>query len=964
MAFDAYEFLKTQNLPGIGSVGTLYRHKKSGARVVTIANDDENKVFYIGFRTPPTDSTGVAHIIEHTVLCGSEKFPLKDPFMELAKGSLNTFLNAITYPDKTIYPVASCNDKDFRNLMDVYLDAVFHPNIYKEEKIFRQEGWHYELTEQGELIYNGVVYNEMKGDYSSPETVAGRLAMEGLYPDTCYGVESGGDPEHIPDLTYEDYLNFHRRYYHPSNSYIFIYGNMDMEETLAWMDEAYLSTFTYAPVNSEIQVQPAFDQMRVVQGNYPVSAESDGKDQTYLSYNVMIKDKPDALLTVAMDVLDYAILGMPGAPLQQALLDAGIGKDISGGYTSSLRQSNYEIDVKGANPEQADDFVKCIRETLTKLCEEGINKQSLLAALSIFEFKYREAEYGYPKGLLYGIKALDSWLYDDDAPFDRMDLGDIYGELRDLAKTDYFEQLIRKYFLENAHAAVVVLAPEAGLQAKNDAKLREKLEAYKASLSEEELKGIVDFQEALWAYQQAPDAPEDKEKIPLLRREDINPKARPLSNELIEDHILFHDHFSNGIAYVDLLFDITDMAEEDLPYTGLLTDALGIMDTAKHGYEDLNNEINIHTGGLTTSIGLYPKNQQEFSMKMMLSLRTLLSEKEQAFGLAKEILNETDYSDLKRLKEVLEEIRYRMQDEFDRAGNAVAVKRANAYLTESAAVNDKMGGVDYYRFICDLLTKDDTALKGVAERLQKLANRLFDPEKLLISVTCGREMLDDVLPDLRALKNAFGVQDTFAKKTAPVTISHHNEGFTTAGQVQYVVRVGRYGQVIPYNGVFHVLRSILSMTYLWDNVRVKGGAYGCSAGFGRTGIGYFSSYRDPNLEETNKVYEKAADFVASYDCSDREMTRNIIGTFGGLDAPLGAAALGGRDLGFYLTGVTYETLQKERDELLAATQADVRALAPAVRAICAENVICVVGNEEKIEKAKDLFDETCKLSVE
>ena len=964
MAFDAYEFVKTQELPGIASTGTLYRHKKSGARVMTVSNQDENKVFSIGFRTPPKDSTGVAHIIEHTVLCGSEKFPLKDPFMELAKGSLNTFLNAITYPDKTIYPVASCNAKDFRNLMDVYLDAVFHPNIYKEEKIFRQEGWHYELTPEGELIYNGVVYNEMKGDYSSPETVVGRLSMEALYPDTCYGVESGGDPEHIPDLTYEDYLDFHRRYYHPSNSYIYLYGDMDMEETLAWIDEAYLSAYSYAPVDSEIALQPGFAQMREVCGTYPVSAESDGEDQTYLSYNVVVEDKPDAMLSVAMNVLDYAILGMPGAPLQQALLDAGIGKDVSGGYSGSLRQTNYEIDVKGANPEQKEAFLTCIRDTLTGLCENGINKQSLLAALSIFEFKYREADYGYPKGLMYGIKAMESWLYDDSAAFDRMDLGEVYTRLRQLVSTDYYEQLIRKYFLENTHAALVVLTPEAGLQAKKDAAVREKLEAYKASLSEEELARITAEQEALWAYQQAPDSPEDKERIPLLRREDIGRMARPLCNEMVEEGILYHDHFSNGIAYVDLLFDITDMAEEDLPYTGLLTDVLAMMDTARHGYEDLNNEINIHTGGITTSIGLYPKADHEFSMKMILSLRTLLAEKENALALAKEILTETDYSDVKRLREFLEEIRYRIQDEFDRAGHSVAVKRANAYLTESAAINEKMGGVDYYRFICGLLEQDDEGLTRVSGQLKRLAENVFDPEKLLISFTCGQEMKEEVLADLKKLPKAFSSRHELAVRREPVVLSHRNEGFTTAGQVQYVARVGHFGQVIPYNGVFHVLRSILSMTYLWDNVRVKGGAYGCSAGFGRTGIGYFSSYRDPNLEKTNEVYEAAADFVASYDCSDREMTRNIIGTFGGLDAPLGAAALGSRDLSFYLTGVSYETLQREREELLAATQADVRALAPAVRAICEEQAICVVGNEEKIAKAKDLFEEIEKLSVE
>lgn len=490
---EAYEILEQCPLRDLKSEGFILRHKKSGARVAVISNDDDNKVFYIGFRTPAEDSTGVPHIIEHTVLCGSDKYPVKDPFVELVKGSLNTFLNAITYPEKTIYPVASCNDTDFQNLMSVYMDAVFHPNIYKHQEIFKQEGWHYELeSEDAPITINGVVYNEMKGAFSSADDVLQREILNSLFPDNTYSNESGGDPERIPDLTYEDYLDFHRRYYHPCNSYIYLYGNMDVAEKLRWMDEEYLSHYEEIELDSTVKAQKPFEKPVEITKKYPISSAEPEEDNTYLSYNLVVGDILDRKLYLAFDVLDYALLGAPGAPLKQALIDAGIGKDIVGGYDSSTMQPVFSIIAKNANSADKEKFLATIQDVLNRQVKDGVDKKALLAGISASEFRYREADFGqFPKGLLYGIQCLDSWLYDDMQPFMHVEALDTYCFLREQVETGYFETLIEKYLLQNPHASVVVIEPERGLNAKREETLAEKLAAYKDSLSKEEIKQLI-----------------------------------------------------------------------------------------------------------------------------------------------------------------------------------------------------------------------------------------------------------------------------------------------------------------------------------------------------------------------------------------------------------------------------------------------------------------------------------------
>ena len=528
-----YDLIKEEELKGIQSKGYLMRHKKSGARVLLIENDDENKVFSIGFRTPPSDSTGVPHIMEHSVLCGSKNFPAKDQFVELVKGSLNTFLNAMTYPDKTVYPVASCNDKDFQNLMHVYMDAVLYPNIYEHEETFRQEGWSYKLdSADDKLSYNGVVYNEMKGAFSSPEGVLDRVVLNTLFPDTSYANESGGDPEVIPELTYEQFLDFHRTYYHPSNSYIYLYGDMDMEEKLCWLDREYLCHYEKKVVDSEIHLQEAFSEMKELEMPYSIASDESEDENTYLSYNKVIGTSLDRELYLAFEILDYALLSAPGAPLKTALTDAGIGQDIMGSYDNGIYQPIFSVIAKNADADQKDKFIEVIENVLTDIVKNGMDQKALEAGINYHEFRYREADFGnYPKGLMYGLQIMDSWLYDDDKPFIHIEALDTFAFLKKQVGTRYYEDLIQKYLLDNTHGAIVIVKPEKGRTARMDAELDAKLQEYKASLGDEEIREMVSRTKKLEEYQSEPESEEALERIPVLNREDISREIDPIFNE-------------------------------------------------------------------------------------------------------------------------------------------------------------------------------------------------------------------------------------------------------------------------------------------------------------------------------------------------------------------------------------------------------------------------------------------------
>lgn len=962
----AYELIEKREIGELNSTGYYLKHRKTGTKVCLLSNDDPNKVFYIGFRTPAPNDTGVPHILEHSVLCGSREFPVKDPFVELAKGSLNTFLNAMTYPDKTVYPVASCNDKDFQNLIHVYMDAVFYPNIYEREEIFRQEGWHYELeSEGGELTLNGVVYNEMKGAFSSPEGVLEREILSSLYPDTTYANESGGDPEAIPELSYQEFLDFHSRYYHPSNSYIFLYGDCDMAEKLEWLDKEYLDSFDYLAIDSEVRSQAPFEKTAEVVKEYSVSAEESLEDNTYLSYNKSVGDTMDEKLYLGMQVLEYVLLTMPGAPLKQALLDAGIGQDIMSSYDNGVKQPIFSVIAKNANESQKEAFVQTIEEELTRLVKEGLDEKALRAGINYFEFRYREADFGsYPAGLMYGLQAFDSWLYRDDSVFLHLEALDTFAFLKEQAGEGYFEGLIEKYLLKNPHGSIVIIRPKRGLTAEQDEALRKKLAAYKESLSEEELQEIIAFTEHLKEYQSEPSSQEELAKIPLLERGDIEKKAASFQNE--ESFaggvkLVHHDLFTNGIGYVTLIFKAGGIPSELIPYLGLLKSVLGKVDTEHYSYGEFSTELNLHTGGISCSVGSFDRVREEekgtFEAVFEVRSKALYEEMRTAFSMMREMMMTSDFGDGKRLAELTAEVKSRLQMAFQTAGHSMAALRAMSYFSQSACFSDATGGVEFYRFIEKLYENFDSRKEETAQKLKELTRFLFRPENLIVSYTGEKKSLEGLKTEVEELAKELYPDTAEKPRVWCICPNNENEGLKTSAQIQYVARAGDFGKAgLPYTGALRVLRTIMSYDYLWNNVRVKGGAYGCMNNYGRTGSAYMVSYRDPNLEKTNQIFEDSVSYTEHFEASERDMTKYIIGTISSMDTPLNPNAKGSRSMSAWMTGLTEEDVQKERDEVLSCTEKDIRALAPYLKEMLSQNHLCVIGNEEKLEEQKGLFD--------
>ena len=963
-----YEILDEHRVEDVQSDGFILRHKKSGARIAILSNNDDNKVFYIGFRTPPEDETGVPHIIEHTTLCGSKKFPVKDPFIELAKGSLNTFLNAMTYPDKTVYPVASCNDQDFKNLMDVYLDAVFNPNITKYEEIFKQEGWHYELTgKDDELKINGVVYNEMKGAYSSPDEVLSSQIYRSLFPDNTYSKDSGGNPEYIPKLMYEAYLDFYHKYYHPSNSYIYLYGDMDVVERLEWLDKEYLSQYEYKKVNSEINKQPAFDEIKNVEAQYSITMDDSQENKTYLSYNRVVGDTLDKMLYQAFDVLDYALVSSPGAPVKQALIDAGIGDDVYGSYDAGILQPVFSFVAKNANASQADEFESIIENTLKEVVKTGINKEALLAGINSSEFKFREADFGqFPKGLLFGLNCLDSWLFDDMKPFIHLECLDTFAKLRRAVDTDYFEKLIQEYLLDNTHGSSVTVKPKRGLGNEKEEALAKELSDYKASLSDEEIKKLIEDTEHLKKYQEEPSSDEDLRKLPMLTRADMKKNAMPFSNiedELLDVKVVRHDIESNGIDYISFLFDAGDFEQSELGYLGFFTNALGLVSTEKYSYTDLANATNIYTGGISTGTASHPdiKDRNNFVFKFEVKLKVLEKNLDKALELMEQMLLSSDFTDTKRLGELVAQIKARLQANLSSSGHLVAAMRSMSSFSRYALYQDELKGIAFYRSICRIEKELSESPKNVSDKLAAIAKKLFARNRMLISFTGNNEAYGNAKPSLEKVIAGFDKISAVGNQ-AEVHFNTAKEAFIDASQIQYVAKTGDFiCEGYEYTGALRLLRIILSYDYLWINVRVKGGAYGCMNTFLRSGESYFVSYRDPNLSDTLDVYDRIPEYIKSFSPDERDMTKYIIGTFSALDTPMNPEAKGSRSLSAYLEGITYEQIQKERNEILNAQPEDIRRLADLVEAVLKKDSICVIGNENMIKESAGLFENVEKL---
>lgn len=958
----SYEVLEKREIKELRSTAYLCRHKKTDAKVVLMENEDENKVFYIGFRTTPRESTGVSHILEHSVLCGSKNFPVKDPFIELAKGSLNTFLNAMTYPDKTVYPVASCNDKDFQNLMHVYLDAVFYPNIYNHDMTFRQEGWHYEMEDMdSELTINGVVYNEMKGAFSSPDDVLEREILNSLFPDNAYSEESGGDPDHIPELTYEHYLDMHRTYYHPSNSYIYLYGNMDMAEKLMFMDEHYLSAFEKLEIDTDIQEQIAFEKPREVRKQYSISEGEELKENTYLSYNIAMENNLNPEHYLAFQILDYVLCSAPGAKVKQALLDAGIGKDVYGFYDNGVKQPYFSFVSKNTDGEKKEKFISIIEKKLQQLCEEGLDKKSLTAALNYYEFKYREGDFGsYPPGLMYGLQILDSWLYDESLPFIHVEAEDTFKSLRDKIGTDYYENLIKEHLLNNNHKTILIVEPVENLAEEKEKALHEKLQAYKKSLTEQEKEKIVTDTAALLEFQETEDTPEELKCIPVLKKEDIKKETGKLFNEekrIGETVSLYHDIFTNGISYFRLMFKAMQVPTEYLTYLGIFKNVIGLVDTKQFSYSQLFDEIHIETGGMVPVVNLYTDSTDlsKCDVYFEWKVKTLESKLREAYDLSKEVLLNSVFEDDKRLYEIIAELKSRMQSDMTSSGHQVAMGRAASYFSKAAAISNEMNGIPLYRLVCDIEKNYEEKKKELKEKLRNICKFLFRPENLMFDFTGSKnayETFAGIVSDLAAqLYNCDLSVEGFT-----VVPEKKNEAFMTAGQVQYVAKAGNFLQKgLPYTGALRMLKVIMGYDYLWNQVRVKGGAYGCMSGFSKNGDSFFVSYRDPNLIKTLDVYSGAVDYLKNFTGDERTMTQYLIGAISDLDTPLTPQSKGLRSLSAYMTKQTEEDFQKERDELLVADEETIRGLAKYVESFLEDDCICVVGAAAKVKENRELF---------
>lgn len=960
-SYGAYTLEEKTSLKELDATGYIIRHNKTKARIVVISNQDDNKVFTIGFRTPPKDDTGVPHIMEHSVLCGSREFPAKDPFVELVKGSLNTFLNAMTYSDKTVYPVASCNDKDFHNLMHVYLDAVFYPNIYERPQIMMQEGWHYEAESlDAPIQYNGVVYNEMKGAYSSADEQLFRMIPASLLKGTSYEFESGGAPESITDLTMEDFLDFHRTYYHPSNSYLYLYGDMDFEKDLAWIDEHYLSHYEELQIDSEIKPCDMTTAVKRAVSEYSISETEKEEDNTYLSWNAVIGSSLDKELYLAFQILDYALFSCPGAPIKKALIDHGIGKDINSSYDNGILQPIFSVIAKNANAEDEEKFLSVLYEQFRECVEKGIDKRSLEAAINYYEFKYREANFGrFPKGLMYGLKMFDSWLYDDSKPFIHLQTEKTFAFLKENMDSGYFEQLVEKYLLHNEHKSVVILKPKKGLNEQKEQAVKEKLSAYEATLTREQKEQIVADTKALKAYQDEPSTKEELMAIPMLEIDDIKKEIQPLYNkeeEIFGTKVISHDIFTNGIVYTSLVFKLDKLTESQLSFASLLTTLYQFVDTKKYTYKELANEVDIETGGIYTNVSVLPLRGGQTLPLFEVTGKALEHKTDAMLELMREIVFYSKLDDKKRIREVLEETKSRVQMQLSAQGHSVSANRVMSYFSKSAYEKECVSGVSFYTFIVDLLDNYEEKADFICAQLKETQKAIFQKQNMMVSYTAKKPAKESLLRGFEQfLSDVYEDQKTQERTVMPTV---KNEGFQTSSQVQYVATGGNFiDKGFSYTGALKALQVMFSYDYLWLNIRVKGGAYGCMCGFSRFGDSYFTSYRDPNLMETFAVYQKAWEYVKNFDCDDRDMTKYIIGAVGSMDVPMTPSAKGARSFNCYLMGITEEELQRERDELLSTNQEVIRGLADLIHAITEDNLICAVGAESKLKENEGQFKE-------
>lgn len=940
-----------EDLPEIDGTAYRMRHDASGARLLYLANDDANKAFSISFKTPPADDTGVFHILEHSVLCGSRKFPVKEPFVNLLKTSMQTFLNAMTFPDKTMYPVASTNEQDLLNLMDVYLDAVLHPAIYRKRAVFEQEGWHYELSGDEGLSYNGVVYNEMKGALSSPDSVLYNALSAALFPDTAYRFESGGDPKDIPALTYESFLDSHRRHYRLDNSYLMLYGDLDADRALAFLDERYL-----APCAAEQAAERAGDPNPLAR-QAAVVAEGIVREMETAPENAMcglafvVGDASDRTRVVAADILLDAVLGSNEAPLKRALLDADIAEDASAFLADAVLQPFAVIQTKGAKPETLGALADVVRETCERLAAEGIDRDILRGAIASAEFTMRERDFGVADGVAFAMSSMAGWLYDDEAATSYLRYEDDFAFLRSAVDEGYFETLLRELFLENGHRASVELRPveSAGQPAE-----AVRLEAVAATLTAEDRARIAEETAALRRAQEEPDAPEDVATLPRLSRADIGDAPATPPYRLADAAgipCVYHAVRTHGISYAYRSYDLSGLPVDDLPYAAVLALVLGKLGTSRHSASEIDTIVQNELGSLTFFIEAYEDaTDKAAAMPRFVVGASALSERTESLAtVVSEVMLETDFADSQRVTDVLVQKRVGMEQAFANAGHSAALARATAHVTPAGALRDLVGGVGFYRFLKGLLAGLDESADALAARLVQLAERIFSPQRLLASFGGSEE---DFARFAAADAAAFGRPDDapsepdLAMRPASVrALSGSREAFAVPTDVVYAAcSADRRDAGEPYTGAWQVAARALSYDYLWNEVRVKGGAYGAGFQAARTGTMRFYSYRDPHLDETLARYRAAGDWLAAFAPDSDEMDGYVVSTVAGFDAPRKPREIVRRQDGDFIVGRSPADRARTRREMASATTEDVRALAAAVSRTANDGAICVFGN--------------------
>ncbi|KEZ87323.1 hypothetical protein IO99_05760 [Clostridium sulfidigenes] len=966
-----FKLLKEEKVEEAQSMARIFEHVKSGARLLHLENEDDNKLFSISFRTTPTDSTGVAHILEHSVLCGSRKFKAKDPFGDMAKSSLHTFLNAMTFTDKTMYPVGSRNNKDFMNLMDVYLDAVLHPRIYENHEILRQEGWRYELDENtNKLAYKGVVYSEMQGAMSSPEEVICSDIYRSLFPNTTYAFVSGGDPEVIPNLTQEDFEKFHSKFYHPSNSYIYLYGNQDLEACLKFINDEYLYEFDRIEIPSHIDDVKNFEGMIERTANYSISEDEDEENKAFLALNFAFEETRNGEAYLATKILYNMLIESSASPIKAALLKAGIGECIITRDDMNMdptKEILFPIVAKNADATKKSEFINVIMNTLKDLVDKGLDKDQLKAAINTVEFDLREADPWRTanKGIEYNDWVLNSWIYDGD-PLVHLKYEDILNKIKTALDNGYFEKFIEKNMVKNSHCSLVVLTPKKGLEDARNKALEKKLENYRSSLSEKEIKELMERNRKLKEAQVRVDTQEEKDTLPKLPIEEVDKKVEKIPQEVVKEQgitILKHHIPTNKIVYINLLFDAKVIEEKYIPYLGLLKDVLGELDTEKRGYSQLITEIYKTTGGITFENQVYTEknNSQAYHPKFIVKSKVIAENISSLLELVNEIITTTKFDDLSRLKQIIQETKSKLQMKIINSGHEVAMNRVFAQTSCGRGYWEKISGATYYEFICNLEKSFDKSGKEVRSNLIKVYETIFNKNNLIISVVGEEKEVETVVTNINKV-----ICNIKTEPTKLYNLEHKSkkniEAIITASNVQYVVKGFNFADLgYEYSGKMRVLLNILDNEYLYPRVRLQGGAYGCYSDMNKDGNLAIFSYRDPNLTRTIDVYNQAYKFLEEVDFTKEDMEKFIIGSVGQLYKPLTPDRKGEKAVADYICNVTQEDIQRWRDELLSTANEDIRSYASMIKIGMNENYCCIVGNEGKIKENKTIFNKTSKL---